>query len=205
MDGRAFLAACGRICPCCGRDGLIGNGYRRRTHRSEPVRRGRKAPETCVYRVICTHCRHSHTVLPPALGPHKRYTLWTIEQAARAREAGESLARISTRLAGVSIERIWTWHKHVMNRLDTARLAAEAIRRRDPGFARPAALPTMDVFAYLQSLLDIVPAMGVLVALNCLFSANLPLVEPLLVHPPSSSGRLRTPCRTALAGGAGFG
>jgi hypothetical protein len=47
--------------------------------------------------------------------------------------------------------------------------------------------------------------MGVLVALNCLFSANLPLVEPLLVHPPSSSGRLRTPCRTVRPGGAGFG
>lgn len=205
VDGRAFFAAFGRVCPCCGGDGLIGNGSRGRTYRTEPIGRGRAVPETRAYRVICTHCGHSHTVLPPALGPHKRYTLWVIESAARAREAGESLARISTSLGGVSIERIWTWHTHVMERLDAARRAVEDIVRHDPGFARPAALPGMDVFAYLRSLLGIVPAIGVLVAINCLVSAHLPLVEALLVHPPSSSGRLRTPCRTALAGGAGFG
>ena len=172
MDGRLFLAVSGRICPCCGLRGLIGNGYRLRTYRTEPVRRGRKAPE---------------------------------KTAVRARAAGASLARVSALLGGVSNERIAAWHRHVTDRLATARRSAEAILRRDPRFARPAALLGKDVFAYLQSLLGITPAIGVLVALNSLFSANPPLCEPLLVHPPTSSGRPNTPCRTAAAGGAGFG
>ncbi len=205
VDGRAFLAACGRICPCCCHDGLIGNGYRRRTFRTEPVGRGRPVPETRAYRVVCTHCGHGHSVLPPALGPHKRYVLEVIEAAACARETGQSLDQISRRLGGVSLERISTWHQQVIDRLRAARRTAEAIVRRDPHFARPAALPGMDIFAYRRSLLGIASATGVLCALNLLLCAHLPLVEPLLVYPPTSSGCPRTPCRTASAGGDEFG
>ena len=65
VDGQLFLAVSGRICPCCGLRGLIGNGYRLRTYRTEPVRRGRKVPKTLVYRVVCTKCRHNRSAATP--------------------------------------------------------------------------------------------------------------------------------------------
>jgi len=206
VNGAEYLTLGDRLCPCCGHRGaLIGHGQRRRTYRERPVRRGLDPPQTTAYRVLCTHCHHSHTILPIGLGPHKRYAVDVIESAARGVGAGEPVGRVSARLGGISPERIQTWWRHVTVRLGAARLAAEAIVVRDPMFALPAALPAADVFAYLQSLLGIGSAIGVLAALNSLFSVNLPVVEPLLVHPPTSSGRPSTPCLTVRAGGVPFG
>lgn len=206
VNGAEYLAFGQRCCPCCGQKGaLIGHGQRPRTYRLEPVRRGLTPPQTTAYRVLCKTCRHSHTVLPPGLGPHKRYLVDVIESAVRGVGAGEAIGRISVRLGGVSPERIATWAKHVGARLVTARLRAEALLAHDSLFALPPALPTVDVFAYLQGLLGIATAIGVLTALNRLFSDNPPVVEPLLAHPPTSSGRPHTPCRTAAAGGVPFG
>lgn len=206
VNGAEYLASGGRLCPCCGDGGaLTGNGRRRRTYREKPVRRGLAPPQTFAYRVFCTHCRHHHTILPIGLGPHKRYSVDVIESAVRGRNVGEAVGRVSARLGGVSPERIQAWWRHVIVRLVPARLAAEAIVVRDPMFALPAALPGANVFAYLQSLLGIGSALGVLATLNLLFSANLPIVEPLLLHPPTSSGRPSTPCLTIRTGGVPFG
>ncbi len=200
MDGLAFLAACGRRCPDCGQCGLIGNGHRRRTFRTQPVRRKLLVPQTLAYRVLCKLCRHCHTVLPPPLGPHKRYVLPVIEEAVRRRGAGQTLARISGKLGGVSTERVAAWYQHLASRLDALQKAAEDLLRRDPLFNRPDPAPGEDVFAYLQGLLGTVP-LTVLMALNLCLCAHLPLTQLLAAHPPTSSWCPRTPCRSTAAGG----
>ncbi|MHB1766181.1 MAG: DUF6431 domain-containing protein [Gammaproteobacteria bacterium] len=199
------LAVAGRRCPCCGCDGLIGHGPRPRTYRVEPVSRSKPAPQTFAYRVICKSCRHSHTVLPAALGPHKRYVVGVIEFAVRGIEAGMLKGRISADLFGVSPERITAWWRHISQRVFAVRRAAETIVVRDPLFQPPAALPSAGMFAYLQSLLGVESAVAILVALNALLSVNLPLTESLLIYPPTSSGGRRPPCPMAQAGGMPFG
>ncbi len=205
VNGEAYFAWVGRRCPCCGRDGLIGHGQRRRTYRVEPIPRGHGAPETLAYRVICKFCRHCHTVLPQALGPHKRYVLRVIECAVRAVDKGVPKARISAELGGVGPERIGCWSRHVTQRLKAVCRSVESLLLRDPLFVRPVFQPSASLWSYLQSLLGIGPSVAVLVALNLLLSANAPLLEPLLAHPPTSSGRPAHPCPTARAGGVPFG
>ncbi|MCL6594986.1 MAG: DUF6431 domain-containing protein [Firmicutes bacterium] len=206
MDGPRHLAAHGgRRCPCCGRDTLIGNGHRRRTYQWQAVRRGRPRSLVAVYRVVCTACRHSHTVLPPQLGPHKRYALTTIEQALVALSAGTPKARVSAMLSGVSTERISTWLDHLRETIHRVRLAAEAIVTTDPLFRLPAAVPQADVLTYLTTLLGRPQGLGLLVALNLLLSYNLPLATNLLLHPPTSHRRSGRPCPSAPVGGMPFG
>lgn len=205
IDGARHLALAGRTCPGCGCNDLIGHGPRARTYRLQPVPRGKAPPRTSAYRVRCKSCRHSHTVLPPALGPHKRYVLAVIETAARALEEGVSKGRISASLFGVSTERIATWGSHIHERMAAAQRVAERLMVQTRSFRPPAALPAQGFFAYLQSLLGVGPSDAVLVALNLLFVANLPLSEPLLLYPPSPSGGVLPPCPIVRVGGMPFG
>lgn len=188
VDGARYLREVGRRCPDCNQVSLIGHGRRLRVYRKKPVRRGLPLPETWAYRVLCKSCHHSHTILPVALGPHKHYVLPVIESAVRWAKSGVPIGRVSARLSGVSPERIATWCEHVGARLPAACRAAEMILMRDPLFRPPAAMPLGDLFAYLQSLLGTGPSDVLFILLNAVFSANLPLGQPLLLYPPTSSG-----------------
>jgi len=206
VDGRAHLAAPGgRRCPCCGSDTLIGNGHRRRTYQWEAVRRGRPRSVVAAYRVVCTACRHGHTVLPTQLGPHKRYVVPAIEQALQALGAGLKKARAAVALGGTSPERLSAWKAHLAASVGDVRHAAEAIVISAPRFRLPATVPTADVFTYLATLLGRPQGLGLLVALNLLLSYNPPLHANLLLHPPTSNRRPDRPCPRAPAGGMPFG
>ena len=206
MDGRAHLAARGgRCCPCCGRDTLIGNGYRRRTYQWQAVRRGGPRPLVAAYRVVCTSCRHSHTVLPPQLGPHKRYAVPVIEHALRTLGSGLAKTRVAVLLGGTSPERLGAWQAHLDDSLDNVRRAAEAVVVSALRFHPPAAVPTVGVLAYLATLLGRPQGLGLLVALNLLLSHNPPLQANLLLHPPTSNRLPGRPCPSAPVGGMPFG
>lgn len=206
VDGVAHLAAYGgRCCPSCGRDTLIGNGYRRRTYQWEAVRRGRPRQVVLAYRVVCTACRHSHTVLPPQLGPHKRYTVLAIEHALHTLGAGLAKARVAVLLGGTSPERLSTWRAHLTGSLDDVRRAAEAVVVSAPRFHLPAAMPTADVLTYLATLLGRPQGLGLLITLNLLLSHNVPLQTNLLLYPPTSNRRPGRPCPNAPTGGMPFG
>lgn len=206
VDGAAYLASVdGRRCPDCGATAVVGNGSRPRAFQTEPVRRGRPRPRTSSYRIRCKACRHCHTILPPQLGPHKRYTLAVIEAAVRAQAAGEAVSRISARLGGISPDRIATWERHFTASVDAVRGAIEAIVIRAPLFHLPAVSPTAGVFTYLAILVGMAAAPGLFVAINCLLSLNLPLAERILLHPPTSDRRTPTPWPTRPPGGMPFG
>lgn len=206
MDGRAHLAARGgRRCPFCGRDALVGNGQRRRTYQWQAIRRGRTRPVVLAYRVVCTACRHGHTVLPPQLGPHKRYAVPAIEQALHALGTGVAKARVAVVLGGASPERLSAWQAHLAATLDDVRRAAEAVVIAAPRFHLPAAVPTAGVLTYLATLLGRPQGLGLLVALNLLLSLNLPLGANLLLYPPTSNRRAGRPCKSAPVGGMPFG
>lgn len=207
VDGRAHLRADGgRRCPYCGMDALIGNGYRRRTYQFEPVRRGLARKAVRGYRVVCRACHGGDTVLPPQLGPHKRYVVTVIEQALLALDGGAAKARVSAALEGISPERLRAWNDHFQQSIAAVRRSVEAIVvASDPLFHLPAAMPEVNIFSYLAILLGRPLQLGLFVLVNIYLCSDLPLRTHLLVHPPTSTRPSAGLYPSAPAGGMPFG
>lgn len=204
VDGAAALAAVGRRCPKCGAQALIGHGRRRRVCQLQPVRRGVERKITRSYRCRCKACRRTHTFLPAGLGPHKRYTLAFIEAALHELESGLPYARVSARFFGVSTRRLYAWHHHLAARGQDVRKAVESLVRRDPLFRLPAAMPGAGVLVLLAALMAVAPS-GLFLAVNRLLSANGPLEESLLLHPPTSRRAPHVAWPSQRLGGVPFG
>jgi hypothetical protein len=206
VDGHAHLCTDGgRRCASCGMDALVGNGYRRRTYQFEPVRFGRKREALWAYRVVCSVCHKNDTVLPPQLGPHKRYVVTVIEQALVSLDGGTAKARVSAALGGISPERLRAWHDHFQQSVAAVRRSVEAIVASDPLFHLPAAMPEVNIFSYLAMLLSQPLQLGLFVLVNLRLSSDLPLRTHLLLHPPTSTRPCAGPYPSAPAGGMPFG
>jgi len=173
----------GRRCPACGAAGLIGHGRPWRTYQEQPAGGRQKRSRVQAARLYCTACGLTHTVLPPELGPHKRYRLEVLERACAA--AGMAKARISAQLDGISPERIATWLALWQAVASDLIRFVELLLLADPLGRRPVISPGMPDIAYLRQLLGLSQDLCVFTELNRLLWAAKGVNKPKLLLSPT--------------------
>lgn len=134
-------------------------------------------------RLRCTACGATHTVLPPEIGPQKRYRLEVLERVCAA--AGAAKARISTQLDGVSPERITAWLQLWQAEAGDLIRFVELLLLADPLGRRPVITPGMPDIAYLRQLLGLSQELSVFTELNRRLSAAKGAKKPKLLLSPT--------------------
>lgn len=120
-------------------------------------------------------------MLPPELGPHKRYRLEVLEAVCAA--AGEAKARIAAAAGGVSPERIGAWLGLWQSRAAALIRFLELWLVSDPLGRRPVLVPGLSDLAYLHQLLGIAEGAPVFSEINRLLSATSGPRPDLLLAP----------------------
>lgn len=136
-----------------------------------------------VARMLCTVCGATHTVLPPELGPHKRYRLEVLERVCAA--AGTAKAKISAQLDGISVERIATWVALWETVAGDVIRFVELLLLRDALMRRPVLTPGMSDIAYLRQLLGLSRELSVFTELNRLLFGVKGAAKPKLLLSPT--------------------
>ena len=120
-------------------------------------------------------------MLPPELGPRKRYRLEVLEAVCSA--AGGAKARIAAAAGGVSPERIGAWLGHWQSRAADLIRFLELWLLSDPLGRRPVLVPGMSDIAYLRQLLGIAEGVAVFPEINRVLSARAGPRPALLLAP----------------------
>jgi hypothetical protein len=183
VDSHAVLLWLGRRCPRCGVSGLIGHGQPWRTCQEQPAGGRQKRARVRVARLRCVVCGATHTVLPPELGPYKRYRLAVLERVCSA--VGLATARISAQLDGISPERIATWLALWQATASDLIRFVELLLLADPLGRRPVISPGMPDIAYLRQLLGLSQDLCVFAELNRLLFAAKGTTKPKLLLSPT--------------------
>jgi hypothetical protein len=183
VDSHAVLLWLGRRCPRCDAAGLIGHGRPWRTCQERPAGGRQQRVRVRIARLRCTTCGATHTVLPPELGPHKRYRLAVLERACSA--VGLATARISAQLDGISPERIATWLALWQAMAHDLIRFVELLLLADPLGRRPVLTPSMPDIAYLRQLLGLSQDLCVFTELNRLLWAAKGVDKPKLLLSPT--------------------
>ena len=136
-----------------------------------------------IARLRCTACGATHTVLPPELGPHKRYRLAVLERACSA--VGLATARISAQLDGISPERIATWLALWQAMAGDLIRFVELLLLADPLGRRPVLTPGMPDIAYLRQILGLSQDLCVFTELNRLLFIAKGVTKPKLLLSPT--------------------
>ncbi len=136
-----------------------------------------------VARLRCTACGATHTVLPPELGPYKRYRLAVLERACSV--VGATKARISAQLDGISLERIAAWLALWQAVAGDLIRFVELLLLADPLGRRPVISPGMPDIAYLRQLLGLSQDLCVFTELNRLLWAAKVVNKPKLLLSPT--------------------
>jgi len=175
VDSHAVLLWLGRHWPECRAAGLIGHG---RPYQEQPAGGRQKRARVRAVRLRCTVCGATHTVLPPELGPHKRYRLEVLERVCAA--AGAAKAGISAQLDGISVERIGAWLALWQAVAGDVIRFVELLLLADPLVRRPVLTPGMSDIACLRQLLGLSRDLCVLTELNRLLYAAAGAANPRL-------------------------
>jgi hypothetical protein len=181
VDVPAVLARLRRRCPTCEAVALVGHGHPWRTYQEVPAARRGRRQRVRIGRLRCTACGRTHTVLPPELGPRKRYRLEVLEAVCTA--AGAAKARIAAAAGGVSPERISAWLGLWQSRATDLIRFLELWLLSDPLGRRPVLVPGMSDIAYLRQLLGMAEGVAVFPEINRLLTAASGQRPELLLAP----------------------
>ena len=177
----AVLDRLQRRCPACKAVALVGHGRPWRTYQEGPTARHGRRRRVRLGRLLCKACGRTHTVLPPELGPRKRYRLEVLEGVCSA--AGKAKARIAAAAGGVSPERIGAWLGLWQSRAADLIRFLERWLLSDPLGRRPVLVPGMSDMAYLHQLLGIAEGGAVFPEINRLLTAAVGQGPALLLAP----------------------
>ena len=181
VDVLAVLSQIQRQCPACGVAALVGHGRPWRTYQAGPTARRGRRQRVRIARLRCTACGKTHTVLPPELGPRKRYRLEVLEAVCGT--AGRARARIAVAAGGVSPERIGVWLGLWQSRVADLIRFLELWLLSDPLGRRPVLVPGMSDIAYLRQLLGIAEGAAVFPEINRLLQVATGQRPELLLAP----------------------